>query len=750
MSEIHGRTARHGASAAGGVLVTGPDRCYNPDDGPITTSIQVRDVMATFPRAEQKPMVVPEPSEVWAWLRARWRDLVAVAVHPEARVVWGLVLLAAVLRLSSLDLIEFKADEANHLWRGLEIVEHGRLPLVGSPSSYGPAKPPMMTYLMAIPLVFGRDPRYAAAFVALLNVAAVAGTYVIACRYYGRRAALFAGLLFAVNPWAVVLSRKAFTADVLAPMGVVLFGGLLAAVVDRRAWGWTLSIVALATMLLTTFSPAPLALVMVLVVVAYRRRVHWRYLLLGVLLAMVLAAPYLYYLGMTRLGDVREAARQVLDGDGGAMRSAGLLPLDLATRLHSGGAIEALGGQASATLASSLGPMNYSVRALAVVFLASLPLLLVLALRAWARWRERIDAALYVIPALWLWIPLLALAVWREPIAQHYLVILWPVGFVAMGMAFDRLLTALEVPSRRTWPFAVSVFGAVWVLVIVLVLAQAYGVTKLYRFIAAHDASDAYGVPLRTWLRTVGLVQREMGATDADQVWVIGNGVDPAFENEPAVLQYLLGPDVRVAFLGQGGHEALLLPVERPGLYLVTRPAQHAMQLLTNLGGEVRGLVALPDGRPAMQVVAVPQYSAAEVLDDIPNRCLWKLDTGLHLLGYEWPLSARPGERVTLATYWALLDVPEETRAHQHSLFNHLMAGDQRVAQIDGFGLPERSWQDGLVLLQWFAIDLPADLEAGEYTLLTGMYALDDMTRSRILDGGEGDTITLGPVRVDG
>ena len=150
--------------------------------------------------------------------------------------------------------------------------------------------------------------------------------------------------------------------------------------------------------------------------------------------------------------------------------------------------------------------------------------------------------------------------------------------------------------------------------------------------------------------------------------------------------------------------------------------------------------------------MVAPQQAAAEVLSRIPNRGLWKLDTGMHLLGFEWPLSAQPGERVTLATYWALLDVPPDVRAHQHSLFNHLMAGERRVAQIDGLGLPERSWQDGLVLLQWFEMDLPPDLEPGEYTLLTGMYALDDMTRSRVLSGGEavGDTVPLGPVRVGG
>ena len=304
-------------------------------------------------------MTVPEPSAVWAWLGARWRGLAVAMAHPETRVMWGIVLLAAVLRLSSLDLVEFKADEANHLVRGLEIVEYGRLPLVGGPSSYGPAKPPMMTYLMALPVAFGRDPRYAAAFIALLNVAAVAGTYLSAPATMACRAPSLPASCLPRNHGGL-LSRKAFTADLLAPMAVPLFGGLMAAVVDRRSWGWALSVVALAAMLLTTYSPLPLALVLAVVVVAYHRRVRWSYLLLGALLAIVLASPYLHYLNLTRLNDVREGVRQALEGGRGAARGASLLPLEFAMRLHSGGGIEALGGGASADLAAHLGWTRYS------------------------------------------------------------------------------------------------------------------------------------------------------------------------------------------------------------------------------------------------------------------------------------------------------------------------------------------------------------------------------------------------------
>src|SRR4030042_5319377 len=103
-------------------------------------------------------------SRTWAHLRNYFGQ-------PEKQLFWGIVLLSAALRLGYLDLIEFKADEVNHLLRGLEIVEQHKLPLAGTPSSVGITKPPLMSYLMAIPLLFGRDPRIASAFIGLLNVA---------------------------------------------------------------------------------------------------------------------------------------------------------------------------------------------------------------------------------------------------------------------------------------------------------------------------------------------------------------------------------------------------------------------------------------------------------------------------------------------------------------------------------------------------------------------------------------------------
>jgi 4-amino-4-deoxy-L-arabinose transferase-like glycosyltransferase len=149
---------------------------------------------------------MPKPRQVGAWVAHQWALVRAYVLDPEHRIMWGIILLAAALRLGHLDLIQFGSEQARYLSSGLELVENLKFPLIGIRTAAGVAEPPLMSYILAVPLLFGRDPRIAAAFVASLNVVAVAGCYLLARRYWGVRVALIAAVLFAVNPWAVVLS----------------------------------------------------------------------------------------------------------------------------------------------------------------------------------------------------------------------------------------------------------------------------------------------------------------------------------------------------------------------------------------------------------------------------------------------------------------------------------------------------------------------------------------------------------------
>ncbi len=427
---------------------------------------------------------------------------------PQTLAMWGILLLAAVLRLACLDWVEFKADEVHHLQRGLEILQQRRLPAIGSPASVGLDKPPLMSWLMALPLRLGRDPRWASAFIALLNVAAVAGCYGLARRYYNRRTALIAMALFAANPWAVVFSRKIFTADLLAPFLTLYLYALHAALAEGRAWGWLVAPLALGVALGITFSPLPLVGLLAILVLLYRKKVAWKHLLLGLILALLLFAPYLATQAR-RLPAIWEAVRSL------PQNAASPTPVHLVGRfaaaLHSGLDLGTLAGASSAAFAPAHSALRFLNLAAAALFWGTLVALLGRVL--WATWTRKGDRPPQpVILLLWLALPLMVVTL--QPIGRdmHYLVILYPAGFVAMGMAVDRLLRCRRLAEHPQWA-ALLRKGAAAALV-ALIAWQSYTILYLYRFVARQDTTGGYGIPLHRWQEMAALTRQAAAAAD--------------------------------------------------------------------------------------------------------------------------------------------------------------------------------------------------------------------------------------------
>ncbi len=175
--------------------------------------------------------------------------------------------LAAILRMGAPGITEFKRDEGNLSQLALDLVHGREWPLLGLSSSVNVPNPPISVYLMAIPFFFSDSPIFATMFVGLLNVIAVGLVWGLARRYYGPRAALIAGLLYAVSPWAVLYSRKIWAQDLLPPFVIaVIFTGLLGYGEGRRWARWAhWPLLALAVQIhYAAFTLIPISLLMLL------------------------------------------------------------------------------------------------------------------------------------------------------------------------------------------------------------------------------------------------------------------------------------------------------------------------------------------------------------------------------------------------------------------------------------------------------------------------------------------------------
>ena len=129
----------------------------------------------------------------------------------------------------------------------------------------------------------------------------------------------------------------------------------------------------------------------------------------------------------------------------------------------------------------------------------------------------------------------------------------------------------------------------------------------------------------------------------------------------------------------------------------------------------------------------------------LPERKLEvELADGIALRGYDLSAgSVAPGEVITLTLHWEARGVPSA----DYQVFVHLVgAGPEPVAQGDGPPLmgdyPTRVWSPGESIVDPHVVALPADLPAGQYRLLVGMYDLETLVRLPRLDG-TGDTIEI-------
>jgi 4-amino-4-deoxy-L-arabinose transferase-like glycosyltransferase len=121
-----------------------------------------------------------------------------------------------------------------------------------------------------------------------------------------------------------------------------------------------------------------------------------------------------------------------------------------------------------------------------------------------------------------------------------------------------------------------------------------------------------------------------------------------------------------------------------------------------------------------------------------------ELTDGIALRGYDLSAqSTAPGGAITLTLHWEARGAPSA----DYQVFVHLVGtGPEPVAQGDGPPLlgdyPTRVWSSGELVVDPHVVALPADLPAGQYRLLVGMYDLETLARLPRLDGA-GDAIEI-------
>ena len=204
----------------------------------------------------------------------------------------AILLLAGWLRLDRLDLTHFRRDQALAAQLAAGMVEQGRIPLIGIPSSAGVPQMPGHIYLLAAAML-GRDPFLLVGEAVGLGLLAVLITALVGRRWFGSGVGLTAGAVVAVSFWSVYCSRVVWGQCVLPPVSILFLDAVLLLAVTRQPWGLVLGVFWAGLMMHLHLLSAVALVVLIPAGLVARDRLGWRHLLAAAGVFGLLMAPFL-------------------------------------------------------------------------------------------------------------------------------------------------------------------------------------------------------------------------------------------------------------------------------------------------------------------------------------------------------------------------------------------------------------------------------------------------------------------------
>ncbi len=636
----------------------------------------------------------------------------------EVGLVLLILLLAGLLRMAAPGLTEFKADEARLLSLALHMAE-GKFALRGISSSVGFPNFPASVWIYSLPLLIWPHAYAATIFTGLLNTLAAAAAYWFVRRYWGMQAAIAALLMFAVSPWAIIFSRKIWAQNLL-PLFVVgwAISAALALVEERSKFIWLhFLFLALAVQIhLAAIALLPASAILLLV---FRRRVHWRSLLIGLAFAAITIIPFAIYLGQVRNEIVFPPT---IDGQSEAGLSTDSVlftsMISLGTNIHS-----LAGAEAFRDFLTLLPPMTPVYWIWGLLILAGITWL---AWQAWKHWQNE-EAQAGIIVLIWLLVPPLFFLWHSTPVFLHYFIATLPAQYIAAGVLFSRIPSILFnfwPNEQRTSRQFVKV--GVWTIFLITIIAQLWAIISLTNFLGSVVTPGAFGTPLAMKLETADEARALLAQTGAGEILVAGEGESPRLDPFPAEWDLLLRDtphrfvDISSSALFPAKGAVVILDgrdMSQPWTGdLYQRASSSSLEIPLRAGeGSFLILGFEQDARPSPEVP----------LDQPLLLANW-----VNISGYDQPQRLNSDTGIW-QVHWRTGDNPDPA---QYQFFNHLLdESGTRIAQLDEAAFSPRQWLAGDTLISRFLIPWP-ESAVSPLTMRVGMYRFPSLENVPFLD----------------
>ncbi len=673
---------------------------------------------------------VPEPWEILLWFKRGCGRILAIWEQRDYRFLAGLLTLGLLLRLVPLDMIPLGERQVALLAPDA---------LVREGSSYEYLSPPGLEVLLSLIAPWRRSPRILAGILAGLNLFSVAALSLITRRYYGRTTAMLAAGFYTVSPWSILLSRRIGAVSIALSFAPILLWLLHLAVEDSRGRVWPTLFALWAVLFSISYTFLSWLFVLIfLALIYYQDWPHKIFPLLGFLLAGMISVPWLWdQFGV--IGDWQRLLQLSLQ-DG--MGTASLDPLTLLSWLHSSAVLDYLAHTDTARGSAPGMILILLDRLSAWVFICAIFAGLWQVVRSWANWRSRQEKRGYVVLLAWLLVPLVGCWIWPGDLDPKAMAAAQPAGYLLLGATLGQVIAwaRSDVVSERA-PWAER---ALLGLCVMMLAWQALAVPRYYTYVEQNGSERSYGVPYRWWEQVVQMTERELVRLDTDRLCLIYNQEEENAREMASVLRYELA-DWQVLFLPQSEwRKAVLLPAERPLVYLLINDPLTNDDLLTELvQGPPDAAVLLPGGEDQVALRTISGRPSGELLGRIDRRQTAQTDAGPIFVGYNVT-------GLNLTTFWTYGQVPSLTWGSEYRLLIILrQRGDDIGVLQSDLGLPEDHWRAGYLLAVRHR--LPS-LSIPELELALALDRVSDGVQSQIINrGGEpmADIITLGTVPLE-
>ena len=424
---------------------------------------------------------------------------------------------AALLRLASLDLAEFKTDEGQNCLIMLDMVRGHDFPLLGPVASSGGYHfGPIMYYILYPAFLVSLNPRAASAVIAILNVCAVYICYKLGAELFNDRVGLISAALFAVSPMAIIFSIKFWNYDFLPFSVTALFYSLVK--VGKNDQRFLIPLFASLALALQSHATT-LTLIPALLITAcvFKLRDHFkvnvRYLGLAILAYVLIYLPVLCHEVVSNFSDTRMFVTWALQHSGETTRSLNYIQ-QLAQNYASLTAPSASYLNSYLDFGMDVGPdiQNYVELALFVASLST----------AFLRFTR--DSSYLV---LWTWaLTPLPFYFWGQLGYIHYFVILYPVQYLIVAALLGSLADTRRLSGRL---FHIRMGLVLSFALTIFVLAGQFAQTcGFYYQVREHGGgAGEYGATLLDKERVVNYIIQSSGTEPFRVLYVTQRGDSP-------------------------------------------------------------------------------------------------------------------------------------------------------------------------------------------------------------------------------